>query len=203
MLNYARLSNACALAKRLKIDKIEGSIVECGVWRGGCIGAMARIDSERKIWLFDSFRGLIKPTEKDGERGRLYLEGRLLGRSVEGCIADVGDVENLLFSILNLKKENVFIREGWIEDTIPKWKERVGRIAILRIDLDFYESTKFCLNQLYDNVTDGGYVIIDDYYDWEGCRAAVDEFIDERAIHPNIVQIDYSGCYFKKNLMDA
>ena len=202
MLNYARLKNVYTLSKRVIERKVEGGFVECGVWKGGCIGTMGlaarKMGEERELWLFDSFEGLKKPTEKDGQKGRLYKEGRLLGISTEGCITKKEEVEDLLFFRLNFKGEVVHIIEGWIEDTLPVYKERIGKISILRIDLDFYKSTKFCLYQLYDSVASGGYIIIDDYYDWEGCKTAVDEFIREKGLQPEIIQVDYSACYFEK-----
>lgn len=200
LLNYARLYNAYHLAQNIIRKKIEGGFVECGVWKGGCMGVMGianrRKKESRDLWLFDSFIGLKKPTEKDGEKGKLYIEGSLLGRSTQGCVASVKEVKDLLFSKLNL--DNVHIIKGWVEDTLPVYQERIGKISILRIDLDFYKSTKFCLYELYDNIVDGGYIIIDDYYDWEGCKTAVDEFLNERNLHPEIIQVDYSACYFEK-----
>lgn len=77
-------------------------------------------------------------------------------------------------------------------------KKSIGRIALLHLDCDWYESVKFCLNELYDNVVQGGFIFIDDYGAWRGCKKAVDEFMKERNLKIGLIQIDYTGVYFQK-----
>lgn len=190
-VDYSGLSNVYELATIAEEHKIEGCFVECGVWRGGCVAVMAYIahnaGSDRRIHLFDSFEGLPEPTEEDGDEANLY---------VGKCVASYDDVIHLLFSVLKLKKENIVIHKGWFQDTIPKAK--MGRIAILRLDGDWYESTKVCLDNLYDAVVSGGFVIIDDYNAWEGCKKAVDEFLAHRNIVVDMVKVSASTVYFPK-----
>lgn len=205
MVSYSRLLNVCELSKKVEKDKLDGCFVECGVWRGGCAAVMAsiahRARSNRRIWLFDSFEGLPEPSEKDGNLAKAYADGKNFGRlrSIGKAVASLSSVEELLFSKLGLSKENVSIVKGWFQETLPYYKEEIGPIAILRIDADWYESTKLCLEYLYDNVVRGGYVILDDYGCWEGCRRATDEFLEERNSRVELQKIDSTGYYFQKN----
>ena len=88
--------------------------------------------------------------------------------------------------------------KGWFENTVPVTRKQIQQIAVLRIDGDWYESTKCCLENLYDKVSSGGYVIVDDYQSCYGCRRAVDEFIQNRCLSPDIKFDGRGGCYFKK-----
>ncbi len=204
MVGYLRLSNIYELSKNIEENKINGAFVECGVWKGGCAAIMGFIadksKSQRKIWLFDSFEGLPEPTEKDGLLAKKYAADKMGGKleSIDKCVGPIEDVKKIFFDILKIKSENIVIKKGWFQDTLPKMKEKIGPISILRIDGDWYESTKCCLDNLYNIVISGGYIIIDDYGYWEGARKALDEFFTERKINPDLVKIDYTGIYFKK-----
>jgi hypothetical protein len=92
--------------------------------------------------------------------------------------------------------EQVTIVKGWFEETVPSLP--VERIALLHIDADWYDSVKLVLEHLYDRVSPGGYVILDDYGYWEGCRRACHEFLDRRGIQVTLTHIDGIGVYFKK-----
>ena len=98
-----------------------------------------------------------------------------------------------------LKIVNYRIIKGWFQDTLPQNIDKIGNIAILRLDGDWYESTKVCLEYLYDNVVEGGYILVDDYNFWPGCKKAVDEFFDNRKIFPNIIKVDLSGIAIRKS----
>lgn len=198
MVNYLRLSNVYCLAKLFEEKKLRGAFVECGVWKGGCAAVMASVANEagfdRQIWLFDSFEGLPAPTDKDG----VDKDGVLPQGHPNKCIASMEEVEKIFFSILKLNKKNIVIRKGWFEDTLARAKNEIGPIAILRLDADWYESTKCCLDNLYDRVIPGGYLIIDDYGFWQGCKKAVDEFLEQRKLNVNLINIDEEGVYFQK-----
>jgi hypothetical protein len=204
MVGYERLSNTYELAKLVEQNRIKGAFVECGVWKGGCAAIMAYVaqkaESGRKTWLFDSFEGLPEPTDKDGKKAREYASNRMSGRllAINRCVACLGDVKKILFEILKINPENVVISKGWFQNTLPKVKDKIGPIAILRLDGDWYESTRQCLDNLYDIVIQKGYIIIDDYGHWEGAKRAVDEFLAERRVKPDLVKIDYTGIYFQK-----
>lgn len=203
MVSYERLSNAYELAEKAEKEGVKGAFVECGVWKGGTIGVMAysaaKARSSRQIWLFDSFEGLPEPTKQDGETAIIYSSDRKSGSlvSIGRCVGLLEDVKRLFVSILHLKGDNIQIEKGWFQDTLPEAKERVGPIAILRLDADWYESTKCILENLYENVVSGGYVIIDDYGHWEGCKKAVDEFFEKRNVSLALKTIDDTGVYFQ------
>jgi hypothetical protein len=204
MVGYKRLSNVYDLAKKTVDNEIGGDFAECGVWKGGSTATMAFIAEKegrgRKTWLFDSFEGLPEPTKEDGDVAKKYsgdkAEGNL--KTIDKCVGTLEDVKKLFFKILKLKKENIMIEKGWFQDILPIAKEKIGKISILRLDGDWYESTKVCLDNLYDNVVRGGYIIIDDYGHWEGAKKALNEFFEKRNVSPKLIDIDSEGVYFKK-----
>ncbi len=204
MVGYKRLSNVYELACKAEAENVPGAFVEFGVWKGGAAGVMAAVakeaESERMTWLFDSFEGLPEPTEKDGTHAAEYASEHTLGRlrSIVKCVGPIEDVEKLFFSVLRIPREQVRIEKGWFQETLPGAKQELGQIAILRLDADWYESTKYILEELYDQVAPGGWVIVDDYGHWEGCRKAVDEFFERRGLRHQLIPIDETGVYFQK-----
>ena len=179
MVQSMRLIKLYDLVKEVNALNLAGDIVECGVWNGGSAAVMAvacRDDKihpqKRSFWLFDSFKGLPKPGERDGENEkRFYFEGW-----TKGDVKNVKDV----FNKLCLSLEDVKIIPGWFDSTLKV--ADVGQTAILHIDADWYESVKTVLENLYDKVIPGGFIVLDDYGRWEGCRAAVDDYIKEHNI---------------------
>jgi O-methyltransferase len=200
MVGWRRLSNAYDLAAAVDMSDIPGAIVECGVLNGGCAAVMAAASAGRPIWLFDSFQGLPFPTEHDGSAAFDYAQtdrgtGELA--PIHRCVGDIDKVREI-FSRLRIAPSRVFLEKGWFQDTLPSAKERIGSIALLRLDADWYESTKVCLDLLYDNLAPGGYLIIDDFGYWEGCRKATLEFLARMAVHMPLHRIDETGVYLKK-----
>ena len=204
MVEYERLANAYEVARLAEKNKIRGAFVECGVWKGGAAALMAHAAKEaksgRKTWLFDSFEGLPEPTKEDGSQARAYASDRNSGRlaSIQKCVGPLEDVQRLFFSILKFNPDDIYFGKGWFQDVLPREKQNVGEIAVLRLDADWYESTKCALENLYDNVVQGGYILIDDYGHWEGCKKAVDEFLAARNIKADLQKVDYAGVYFQK-----
>lgn len=205
MVSLDRLENLYDLCTRAEAEGIAGSFVECGVWRGGCVGVMgdvARRGGVRKIHLFDSFEGLPEPlAEVDGSMATHYAKGRAGGEltAIGRCVGPLDDVKTLLFDILRLNPSRVVIHQGWFQQTLPVAAPSIGPIAVLRLDGDWYESTKVCLDHLYDHVTEQGFVIIDDYGVWAGCRKAVDEFVAARQLPITLTWIDDGeGVWFRK-----
>ena len=180
MLSGGQLHNAVQAVRYVDEKRIEGAMVECGVWRGGCSALMAWVGRPREMWLFDSFEGLPEPGSLDGLEAKDYA-GKV--------IASENDVREVLTKL----GVTGTIRKGWFETTVPVASGEIGRIAILRLDGDWYESTKACLDNLYDLVAPGGVVIVDDYDRWQGCRAAVDEFMAQRGIVPQLRRISAGG----------
>lgn len=185
---YPRLSNVYQLSVALEEARLPGAFVECGTWKGGCaaiMGAVAdRYERARVTWYLDSFEGMPNPTEVDGS-GTEEIEGDVLK-------ASVSDVEEIIFKTLHLSPERNRIVKGWFQETLPRMKSQIGSIALLRLDADWYEATLYCLRELYDQIVPGGYIIFDDYARWEGCRRAVKEFLEERALAP---EFEYIGTY--------
>jgi O-methyltransferase len=186
---------------------ISGDMVELGVARGGCAALMANVvfdktvcgQLQRKLWLFDSYEGLPDPTDMDfnselgdgtGDHVRPLPKG--------SCLGQLDEVKYLMFNKNDFPKDEIEFVKGWFENTVPVTKKEIQQIAVLRIDGDWYESTKCCLENLYDKVTSGGYIIVDDYQSCYGCRRAVDEFIQKRVLRPHIKFDGRGGCYFEK-----
>jgi len=185
----------------------DGCIVECGVARGGSVALMLLTtnykrqwrQAQRDAWLFDSFEGLPEPTEADGVLRKPQGKDKSSWDLAKGyCLGTQEEVEDLLFRQFGFSRDKVHLVKGWFQDTLPEYRDKVGDIAVLRIDADWYESTKCCLENLYDNVVDGGYVILDDYA-LVGCRKAVDEFFRNRGgDYLDVVPDGRGGGWFKK-----
>jgi len=193
-LVFQRLSKLYNLATGFEETRIKGAFVECGVWNGGSAAVMAyagRNNNERQVWLFDSWEGLPKPKEVD--KTTLGVKGKK-GMS----IGSEQVVRHLLFKVLGLRF--IHLVKGWFDKTLSANKREVGGIVLLHLDCDWYESVKCCLEELYDQVVDGGVVVIDDYGQWQGCKQAVDEFMKAREITAPLEQIDSTGVYFIKKM---
>lgn len=191
MSDYQRLDYTYNLAIKIEKNKTAGAFVECGTWKGGNAAIMAavaeRFHNDRITWYFDSFEGMPPPTDKDvayTKKGEVRASQHPLFQT-EMAKASVADVEELVFNILKLPRERNIIVKGWFEDTLVKQKAQIGSIAILRLDGDYYQSTLTILNELYEQVVDGGFIIIDDYKGWKGCRRAVHEYLKQHNIVPN------------------
>lgn len=190
-----------------EVDKkvIKGCFVECGVARGGCSALMAMVTNEnksgRKSWLFDSFEGLPEQTAEDEYQEPIIDNPKDRSASLVAkgyCLGTFEEVEELLFSRMGFSRDNIYMVKGWFQDTLSQSKDKVGDIAILRVDADWYESTKCCLENFYGNVVSGGYVIIDDYGSVIGCKKATDEFIQNRKLDVKLGFDGRGGCNFVK-----
>jgi O-methyltransferase len=185
---------------KVRERRLSGSIVECGVAKGGSAALMALLESEasprRKIWLFDSYEGLPEPTEEDFIGGVTGSHINDLSRG--SCLGTYNQVADLLFRRFRLNRNNILMVKGWFQDTLPANRGKIGLIALLRIDADWYESVKCCLENLYDQVLPGGYVIIDDYGSCFGAQKAVDEFLDRRNLKVELFHDGRGGCHFVK-----
>lgn len=179
---------------------IPGAIVECGVWRGGSMMAAAQtllsLDrTDRDLYLFDTFEGMPAPTEKDirwtGEPAEQLLRSEA-GRAAEllWARASLDDVRNSM-ATLPYPAARVHFVPGKVEETLP---ENVpDTISVLRLDTDWYESSRHEMVHLYPRLSPGGILILDDYAWWNGVAAAVDEYFQEHPPAPFLVRIDDSG----------
>jgi O-methyltransferase len=165
---------------------IPGDFVECGVWRGGSTQAAARTliasgDTGRDLYLFDTFEGMPPPSDVDVRHDGRSAEELMAAaespeKSMVWAMASLEDVRDGMAKV-PYPADKVHFIEGKVEDTIPAGAPE--RISILRLDTDWYESTRHELEHLYSRLSPGGVLILDDYGYWEGARRAVDEFLDE------------------------
>ncbi|SLM46424.1 Macrocin-O-methyltransferase domain-containing protein [Nitrospira japonica] len=203
MLSYRRLITLWQQIRYLDTASVPGAMVECGTWKGGACGMMVLAhrcagDVSRPLHLFDSFQGLPEPqSEKDGDMAVRYAADRASGslNGIGKCVGPLEDNQRLLGEIVGYPSELTHYHVGWFQDTLRTVPETVGTIALLRIDGDWYESTKICLESLYAKVSSGGIVVIDDYGKWPGCRKAVDEFLSTLARPVFLNHIDAAGRY--------
>lgn len=179
---------------------IAGTIVECGVWRGG--GMMAVADTllkhgkfDRDLYLFDTFEGMTKPSHLDisylnESASALFSVQKVTDYSSEWCYAQMEEVQRNLFGTGYPQEKLKFIK-GRVEDKLPSLAPET--IALLRLDTDWYESTRHELVHLYPRLSSGGVLIIDDYGYWEGAKKATDEYFSQNNIHILLQRIDSAG----------
>ncbi len=148
----------------------KGNVVECGVWKGGMIASIAEmLGNDYSYYLFDSFEGLPEPNQIDDG---LIAKNWYGNNNIDNCRADITFASNAM-KMSKVKK--VYFKKGWFNETIPN--NEINTISVLHIDSDWYESVKLCLDNFFPKIVNGGIVIIDDYYFWEGCRKAVNEYL--------------------------
>jgi hypothetical protein len=199
MASYERIF-ATVMACKYVIDKgIEGDFVECGVWRGGNAIAAAEIfklhNSNKKVWLFDTFKGMTVPTDFDltisnGLSAKNQFSANQKETHNEWCYASIQDVRNNF--IKRQLVENIRFIEGDVCQTLNT-DNLPSAISILRLDTDWYESTKKELDVLYPRLLLGGCLIIDDYGHWSGAKKATDEYFKKYNNRPFFQYIDYTG----------
>lgn len=194
MIGVDRLANVRELATRALDADIPGDLVETGVWRGGAAIMMravlaARGVTDRRVWVADSFQGLPKP---DAERYPLDA-GDEHWRRPELAVSRAEVAAN--FARYGLLDDQVRFLEGWFADTLPT--APIDAIALLRADGDMYGSTMDTLTSLYDRVSPGGFVIIDDYGAIKACKAAVEDFRRDRGIDAPIHPVDWTGVWWQ------
>jgi O-methyltransferase len=174
---------------------VPGDVVECGVWKGGSAMLAAltldRLEHrERTLHLFDTFAGMTEPTDADGQAALREWQEKDRGDHNEWCYSSREEVEANMRST-GYPAERMTLVEGKVEETLP---ERAPEgIALLRLDTDWYESTRHELEHLYPLIEPGGVLILDDYGHWEGARRAVDDYFAESAPPLLLNRIDYTG----------
>ena len=158
---------------------IEGDIIECGTWRGGLAALMLHyiVDKnlDKKLFIYDTFEGMPAPSLKDDPRALERYNQTRDGEFSDWCRAD----ENTVMSTLSLVTPNYndycVLIPGMVENTLDAYN--ANAIALCRVDTDWYESTKKEFEVLYPKISPGGFMIVDDYSDWSGCKLAVDEYL--------------------------
>lgn len=214
-LSIAGIINLETVARATIASGLEGAFVECGTWRGGSLGYWARSFMRNggstvhsSIFGLDSFQGMPRMTEKDGDSTAHWMHGKtmsdlapeLLNGELEPTGLNVATEQDCwaMLEGSGFPREGVTLAKGWFQDTLPLVKEKIGKIAVLRLDGDFYESTRVCIETLFDQVVAGGVVIVDDYGAFPGCKRAIDEFIAERQLSERLLYVDSSVRYFYK-----
>lgn len=200
MTSPERLFALIQAMRHVSATGISGDIVECGVWRGGSMMAAALTlleygDANRHLHLFDTFEGMSAPTEKDvavdGQIARdLLAAQRKEDPTSAWCFATIDDVKATM-ALTGYEPGRVHFVKGKVEDTIPAHAPE--RIAVLRLDTDWYESTQHEMEHLFPRLVKGGVLIIDDYGHWRGAREAVDEYLSANGISLLLNRIDYTG----------
>ncbi|MEU1124254.1 TylF/MycF/NovP-related O-methyltransferase [Streptomyces sp. NPDC005899] len=188
--------NAFVLATRHVVrHRIPGDIVECGVWRGGSMQACAKTllslgETSRDLYLFDTYEGMTEPTaedlRRDGRPARELLDAQGKDRPI-WAVASLEDVR-AGFEQVPYPEHRVHYVRGRVEDTVPG--QAPEQISILRLDTDWYASTRHELRHLYSRLVSGGVLLIDDYGYWQGSRQAVDEFLEETGERLLLLRMD-------------
>jgi O-methyltransferase len=195
------LTDLARLVREVLTQGIPGDFVACGVWRGGTAFLMAdllrRVSVEdRKVWLFDSWEGMPPPKAVDGPYARECVKDPNNPLHPENSRVSVREVRRSAKN-LGLAPYTVMV-QGWFDQTLPAQRQRIGPIALLHIDCDWYASVRCCLENLYDQVVDGGFVVFDDYYHYDGCAVAVHEFLGKRRLPHRLESIvgQWGGCEY-------
>lgn len=199
MTTLQRVAALCEAVRYVTRHAIPGDLVECGVWRGGSMLAAARTlleqgDHERTLWLFDTFTGMSAPTDVDIRSTDGAPATDLLAshdRTTDlWAVAPLDEVKRVM-TLSEYPEGNIRYVKGRVEETIPTAAPQ--RIAILRLDTDWYESTRHELEHLVPRISPGGVLIIDDYGFWQGARRAVDDYLQATNVPILLNRIDATG----------
>jgi len=201
MTTPERIVSLIRAVRHVVDSDIAGAIAECGVWRGGSMMVVAltlleRGVTDRDLYLFDTFEGMSEPTAFDVHAESGVAASEILASKQKDtsdhdwAYCPRHDVERNLVST-NYPAQRIHFIEGRVEDTIPG--QAPHEIAILRLDTDWYESTKHELVHLYPRLSPNGVLILDDYGHWEGARKAVDEYLEQQQVPMLLARMDYAG----------
>ena len=199
MTSPERIWTLIEAVKYVQKNEIEGAIVECGVWKGGSmmsvISTLQHLSvTDKELFLYDTFEGMSEPTEHDVDHSKQSAEKLLEKPKTEQDLvwaySPLDAVKERIYST-GYDKNLIHFVKGKVEETIPATIPE--KIAILRLDTDWYESTKHELEHLFPLLSENGILIIDDYGHWEGARKAVDEYIKNNNLKLFLSRIDYTG----------
>jgi O-methyltransferase len=193
MIGLARMDNLQACVETVLGEGVPGDLIECGVWRGGSAVFMRALleaygDTTRSVWVADSFEGLPKPTHP-ADQGYDLSKDRCPMLAVDEATV------RRTFEAYGMLDDRVRWLRGWFAETLPA--APIGALAVLRLDGDLYVSTRDALEALYDKVSPGGFVIVDDYV-VPPCRQAVTDFRERRGIAEPVTRIDPIGVFWRK-----
>ena len=185
--------------------EVPGALAECGVWLGGSVLAMVLtlLDegvTDRDVHLYDTFEGMTEPGEVDVSP--FDPPARETWQAAQGTDTPAWpeyfanerfseDAVRELLVATGYPSERIHLHRGMVEDTIPA--SAPAALALLRLDTDWYESTRHELVHLYPRIASGGVLIVDDYGHWEGARRAVDEYFSSAAPPVLLHRVDYTA----------
>ncbi len=177
-------------------QNLPGVLVECGVWKGGAAAAVLLAQQEaygeirRPAVLLDSFEGLPPAAPRDGPAALAYQADTSSPNYHDNCRAAQREVIDTLWK-LGLPDRAYELVPGWFEQTVPALADRLREtgIAMLRLDADWYDSTRVCLEHLAPLVTDEAAIVIDDYYHWDGCARAVHDYLSRHDLAYRIHEV--------------
>ena len=198
MTSVERMAAVITAIDHIVAKGIPGDIAECGVWRGGSmmVAAMAlasRNDVNRSLYLYDTFQGMTEPSAYDRDLDSISADAHLTNsqaRTGVWCYAGLEEVRTNILST-GYPGDRIHLIKGDVEDVIPRASP--DRLAFLRLDTDWYASTKHELTYLYPLLSEGGILIVDDYGHWQGAKKAVDEYFEELKCGVFLHRIDYTG----------
>lgn len=200
MTTYARLDALINSVEHVVSSRTPGAVVECGVWRGGSMMAVALTllrlgDADRDLYLFDTYSGMTSPGDRDVDSAydgfSLSAMWQRRHRGNHGWHGVPADRVREAMASTGYPPERVHLVEGPVEETLPA--AAPGEIALLRLDTDWYASTRHELEHLYPRLVAGGVLLLDDYGHYPGARRAVDEYFAAHGGHPLLQRIDYTG----------
>lgn len=199
MTSVERLKSLSDAVNYVVENNIEGDFVECGTWKGGSVMCMQKKlmrlnQNDRQFWVFDTYEGMPEPDDVDKNFNKTAAQQLLDAEEKDNSLTwAYSNYEETTGNILSTgyPAEKMNFVKGLVEDTIPQ--TQIESIALLRLDTDWYSSTKFELETLYPKLVKGGVLIIDDYGHWEGCKKAVDEYFELNKIPVFMSRIDYTG----------
>jgi O-methyltransferase len=220
MIPYEQLISLYEQVVYCEKNNIEGAFVECGVWKAGASGLMALANlkhgnSQRDLYLFDAFDDICEPDTKNDDQFIIKEINKALKQKdiksyagkleplkgiydIWGGHGTLKEANYLLKGIVNYPEDRTHFIKGWFQETTPLQKDKIGSIAILRLDGDWYDSTRVCLENLYPLLVKGGICIIDDYGYNTGCAKAVHEYLEIIGEKPLLVKIDVLRYWIKK-----
>jgi hypothetical protein len=206
MIPLARFDNIRECVESILEDGVPGDLIETGVWRGGAVIFMRALlklhgVTDRLVWGADSFEGLPEPDPEKYPLEAKVQGGPVIQKAYHNLAVSLEETQRNL-SAYGMLDDQVRLLKGWFCDTLPN--ASIAQLALIRVDGDFYESTRDALVSLYDKLSVGGYVIIDDYGEdsWTYCRKAVDEFRAVRGISDPIIPVDSKCVYWRRSAPD-
>lgn len=191
MLSYIELFHLQELARRLDCADVAGDFVECGVYKGGSAAVLGyevqRSRTDRHLWLYDAFAGM-PPAGAQDDGPSHEIVGKFVGSELKVRRA---------MRRLEVDPNRFTVVTGWYEATMPV--ARPQSIALLHVDCDFYDPVRLVLETLYPRVVPGGYVVLNDYGAFQGCRTATDEFLANRTDAGPLIQVDVDAYFLQKH----